>query len=237
MMRESKLIFVEGLPGLGKSTTASAIAMRLKEAHFSVSLWLETESDHPLNVGGDLLPAGFTPGEAFFNHYEPNSFAQESLNRWEEFVQNALPAETINVLDSFPFQNTIRILLQMDAEPDFMLEYASQVEALVQPLYPVLIYFNQSDLTQTFKHMDQISAQRGKEWTQYVIDLVTNCPYAKARCLAGYDGVLEFIRAYQQTMDYLLNQSHIPRIMLENCSRNWEACYQKIANFLEISWK
>jgi hypothetical protein len=237
MMRESKLIFVEGLPGLGKSTTASAIAMRLKQANFPVSLWLETELGHPLNVGGDLLPAGFTPGEAFFKHYQPNNFAQESLKRWEEFVQTALPAETINVLDSFPFQNTIRILLQMDAEPDFMRKYASDVEALVQPLFPVLIYFNQPDILQTYAHMDQISAQRGKEWTQYVIDLVTNCPYAKARGLAGYEGVLAFIGAYKQTMDDLLNQSHIPRIILDNCSRNWEACYQKIANFLEISWQ
>jgi len=101
MLRESKLIFVEGLPGLGKSTTASAISMRLKAAHFSVSLWLETETDNPLNVSGDLLPTGFTPGEAFFKHYEPNNFAQESLNRWEEFVQKALPAETISVYEYF----------------------------------------------------------------------------------------------------------------------------------------
>jgi hypothetical protein len=200
-------------------------------------LWLETEAGHPLNVGGDLLPAGFTPGEAFFKHYQPNNFAQESLKRWEEFILKALPVETISVLDSFPFQNTIRILLQMDATLDFMREYAKHVEALVLPLAPILIYFDQPDITQAFQHMDQISAQRGKEWTQYVIDLVTNCPYAKARGLEGYEGVLEFIRAYKQTMDALLSQSHIPRIILENCSRNWEACYQKIANFLEISWK
>ena len=233
-MRDSKLIFVEGLPGLGKSTTASAIAMRLKEAHLPVSLWLETEVNHPLNVGGHLLPAGFTPGEAFFRKYQPDSFASASLKRWEDFVQNALQVEAINVLDSFPYQNTIRLLLQMDASLDFMRKYALNVETIVTPLHPVLVYFNQPDISKVFKHTDQISAQRGKEWTQYVINLVTNCPYGKTKNLEGYEGLLEFIRAYKQIMDILLSQSHIPRIMLENCSGNWDECYRNISDFLEI---
>jgi hypothetical protein len=234
-MRNSKLIFVEGLPGLGKSTTSSVIAARLQSENIKVDLWLETQPDHPLNVGDHLLPAGFTPGETFFQHYQPSSFANESLKRWKDFITKALQKETINVLDSFPFQNTIPILLQMDAGLDFMCEYASHVETLVLPLQPVLIYFNQPDISQAFKHIDQISRQRGQEWTQYVINLVTNCPYGKVRRFEGYQGLLAFIRDYKQIMDTLLRQSSIPRIMLENCSENWDGCYREIANFLEIS--
>ena len=84
-MLNSKLILIDGLPGLGKSTTASTFASRLKSKHFSVNLWLETETEHPLNVGGDLHPAGFTTGEALFKRYTPETFVEESLERWQEF--------------------------------------------------------------------------------------------------------------------------------------------------------
>ena len=234
-MLNSKLILIDGLPGLGKSTTASTFASRLKSKHFSVNLWLETETEHPLNVGGDLHPAGFTTGEALFKRYTPETFVEESLERWQEFVHTASASEAINVLDSFPFQNSIRILLQMDARFDFMLAYALRVEALIMPLNPLLIYFNQSDISQAFSHVDQITAQRGKEWTDYVIRLVTNCPYAEARNLTGFEGVLTFIKDYKQIIDALLPHSRIPRLVLEHCSGNWDECYMQIAVFLKLT--
>lgn len=233
-MLTSKLILIDGLPGLGKSTAASAFAARLKAEHFTVNLWLETELDHPLNVGGDLHPAGFTTGEALFKRYTPETFIEESLERWQKFIHTTLASDAINVLDSFPFQNSIRILLQMDASFDFMLAYAMQVETLVMPLNPMLIYFNQPDISEAFSHVDQITTLRGKEWTDYVIRLVTNCPYAQARNLTGFEGVLTFIKDYKQVIDGLLPHSQIPRLVLEHCSGNWDACYRQIADFLGL---
>jgi DNA polymerase III delta prime subunit len=234
-MLDSKLILIDGLPGLGKSTTASAFARRLKSEHFTVSLLLETQPGHPLNVGGDLHPAGFTTGEALFKQYTPESFVEESLERWQRFVNTASQSESIHMLDSFPFQNSIRILLQMDAPFDFMLAYANQIETMLMPLNPLLIYFNQPDIFETFSHIDQITAQRGKEWTDYVIQLVSHCPYSEARNLTGFKGVMTFITEYKQLIDTLLQHSHIPRLVLEHCSGNWDECYRRITIFLGLS--
>jgi adenylate kinase family enzyme len=234
-MVNSKLILIDGLPGLGKSTTASAFAARMKAENLTVNLLLETQPDHPLNVGGDLHPAGFTTGEELFKRYTPQAFVEESLIRWHGFIKTASQSEAINVLDSFPFQNSVRILLQMDANFDFMLTYANQVEALLMPLNPLLIYFNQSDISEAFSHVDQITAQRGKEWADYVIRLVENCPYAETRNLTGFKGVMAFITEYKQVIDTLLQHSRIPRLMLEHCSGNWDECYRQITAFLGLS--
>jgi hypothetical protein len=234
-MRNSKLILIDGLPGLGKSTAAATFATRLKSKQLMVNLLMEIQPGHPLNVGGELHPAGSTTGEALFTRYTPQTFVAESLERWQSFVAAASQSQAINVLDSFPFQNSIRILLQMDATFDFMLAYANQVETLILPLNPLLIYFNQPDISEAFSHVDQITAQRGKEWTDYVIRLVTNCPYAEARHLKGFQGVLTFITDYKQLIDALLPHSRIPRLELEHCSGNWDACYRQIATFLELS--
>jgi hypothetical protein len=99
-----------------------------------VNLFLEHQPEHPLNVGGMLHPSGETSGEAFFQRYTPGSFVHESLQRWQAFVRTAVQAEAISVLDSYPFQNTVRVLLQLHASPDGMRAYAGHVEALVLPL-------------------------------------------------------------------------------------------------------
>jgi hypothetical protein len=146
----------------------------------------------------------------------------------------AIQAESINVLDSYPFQNSVRILLQLDAPSVRVKEYAKQVEALVTPLQPVLIYFNHPDTLSAINHIKQICEQRGQAWTNYAIELATYCPYAENRQLEGFDGLLTLMIDYKQVTDTLLGQSRLPRLILENCSKHYDECYRQIEAFLEL---
>jgi len=236
-MKDTKLLFLEGLPGSGKSTTASWLASRLQSDNLTVRLYLEHQPEHPLNVGGDSHPAGDVSGEVFFQQYTPESFVDESLRKWEMYVREASQSEVIGIFDSYPFQNTVRVLMQLDASIEYIREYASQVERLTRSLKPVLIYMNFSNTAQAIQNMNDISEQRGKLWAEYVEGLITNCPYSLARNLKGQSGVEAFIIAYKQLTDELLRQSHLPRFILEQCSASWDDCYQQIEAFLELSWQ
>jgi hypothetical protein len=227
---DTRLIFVEGLPGSGKTTAASWLASRLRAERLLVDVFLEHQPEHPLNVGGTLHPSGQTTGEAFFLRYTPASFVEESLQRWQPFVRAAVQAEAISVLDSYPFQNSVRVLLQLDAAPDALREYAGQVEALVMPLRPVLIYFDHGGLHK----LRDISAKRGQAWSDYFVEVVTRCPYAVARQLEGFSGALTAISAYKQLTDSLLRESRFPRLILEGCSGGWEGSYRRIEAFLGL---
>jgi hypothetical protein len=227
-MRETTLIFVEGLPGSGRTTTASWLAARLPSERLLVNLSLEHQPEHPLHGGGTLHPSGDTTGEAFFRRYTPASFVHESLQRWQAFVCAALQAEAISVLDSYPFQNSIRVLLPLNATPDCLQAYAGHVEALVLPLQPVLIYVTHRDLIHAFHTLSHISAQRGQAWADYVVELLTHCPYARARHLEGFSCALAVLRDYKQLTDSLVRHSRCPRIVLEDGAGGWEGCYQQI---------
>jgi len=231
-MLDTKLIYIEGLPGSGKSTAASWLAKRLQSADREASLFLEHQPGHPLNVGGDNHPAGDTPGDVFFQHYNPENFIQESLERWQRFLGAAIQEDTIHILDSYPYQNSVRVLLQLNADLECITAYTAQVEALAAPLKPALVYFSQTDSEYAIRRFTQISEQRGKEWTEYVVDLVMRCPYAQARNLTGFEGILVFLREYHQLVTSLLKDSQFPRIILENCSDGWDGCYQRIEDFI-----
>lgn len=234
-MHSTKLIFVEGLPGLGKTTAASWLAARLASEGMKVNLYLETQPEHPLNVGGDLHPAGNTSGAALFGRYRPENYIQESLDKWRSFVGVALKEESINVLDSYPFQNAVRVLLQLNTPTDRMRDYTFQVEELTASLRPVLIYFTHGDIPSMINHFNQIGEQRGQGWVDYVVDLVAHCPYAAARHLEGYDGLLTFIVDYKLLIDSLVNQSRLPRIILDNCTKDYAGCYRQAETFLDLS--
>ena len=234
-MRATKLILIDGLPGSGKTTTASWLASRLRSAGMTVNLFLENHAPHPLNVGGSLHPSAYTMGDQFFQRYTPESYIDEGLRRRSDFVDAAARSEAIGIFDSYPFQSDIRVLMQLDATTEQIHDYAEQVETIIAPLRAVLIYFNHRDLAHAFENVPALSAQRGKEWMEYVVKVITQCPYATARKLEGFIGALAMLGAYKELTDSLLDRSAMPRVMLEDCAGSWERCYREIETFLELT--
>jgi thymidylate kinase len=230
-MRDTHLIFVEGLPGSGKSTTARYIADRLQQAHMSTQLLAEVEPDHPLNVGGALHPAGDTTGADLFAQYTIEAYRAESLTRWTAFVSAAVREPSITVLDSYPYQNAARVLLQLDASPEVVRDYAREVEALTQSLTPVLVFIRRDSTPESFA---ATTSARGEAWTAYAIEVMTNCPYARHRQLTGGDGALAMLAAYEALLEQLLHDSRLPRIELAGCQRDWQACYERLDAFLSL---
>jgi len=225
----SKIIFVDGLPGSGKSTTAESIAGALEQRGIPCRLLREREKDHPLNVGGDLHPSGSTTGVGMFRAYTVGSFVEESLTRWDAFVAEAGDSERVNVLDSYPFQNSVRVLSQMDADPVTLSAYQSAVEAKAARLGPVLIYLDPGDAERAVR---AIAEQRGPAWTDYVIAVVTNCPYASSRGLRGMDGVVAIMRAYKHLLDESVARFPFPKLVLSDCSRGGPECHARMLGFL-----
>jgi hypothetical protein len=226
-MLDTRLVFVEGLPGSGKTTTSQYIVGRLQRLQFPATWLPEVQDNHPLNVGGALHPAGATTGAELFATYTVEAYIAESLQRWQAFV--AVPNDGLTVLDSYPYQNSVRILLQMDAPLATLLTYAREVESLVQPLAPVLVYLNRAV---TDEALSATLRLRGDAWTAYAMEVMTNCPYAHHRQLTGPAGAKALLDAYNAVLHELLAESALPRLMLEQCDGHWDACYARLAAFL-----
>lgn len=229
-MLGTRIVFVDGLPGAGKSTTAEYVAGELEQRGIPCRLFPERETDHPLNVGGDLHPSGSTTGAQMFATYSVRSFIEESVARWNAFVAEARGSERVNVLDSYPFQNSVRVLSQMDADPVTLAAYQSRVEAKAAGLGPVLIYLDPGDAERAVR---AIAEQRGPAWTEYVIAVVTECPYASSRGLHGMDGAVAILQAYKSLLDESVARFPFPKLVLSDCHRRWPDCHSRIRAFLD----
>jgi len=230
-MLGTRMIFVDGLPGSGKSMTAEYVASELEQHKIPCRLLRERETHHPLNVGGDLHPSGRTTGARMFATYTVGSFVEESLTRWKAFVTEAMHSERVNILDSYPFQNSVRILLQMDADPGTLAAYQASVEEAAAGLDPVLFYLDAGDADRALR---AIAEQRGPAWTNYAIAVVTECPYASSRGLQGMDGAITILKTYKRLLDESVARFRFPRLVLSRCHRNWLDCHTRIREFLRV---
>jgi len=230
-LHRTGLIFVDGLPGSGKSTTAEYVAGKLGQRGIPCRLLREREPEHPLNVGRDLHPSGNTTGARMFATYTVSSFVKESLERWSAFVAETRGSGIIHVLDSYPFQNSVRVLSQMNADSATIAAYQSRVEQKAAELRPVLIYFDAGDAERALR---AIAEQRGPAWTDYMVAVVTECPYALARGLQGIDGAMAIMRAYKDLLDESVEQFSLPKLVLSDCHRRWPDCHARILEFLEL---
>jgi len=228
-MRETRMIMVDGLPGSGKSTIAEYVTRELEQRGIPCRLLREREPDHPLNVGGELHPSGRTTGVRMFAAYTVGSFVEESLARWNAFAAEVMGSERVNILDSYPFQNSVRVLLQMDADSVTLATYQSRVAERAAGLAPVLIYLDPGEPERALR---EITGQRGPVWTDYAIDVVTDCPYASSRGLQGMDGAIAVLRSYKHLLDEAVARSPFPTLVLSACHRRWPDCHAKIRGFL-----
>jgi Fe-S cluster assembly ATPase SufC len=139
-MRDTRLVFVEGIMGSGKSTTARFLTEHLQYNQIAARFVLEgptvEEPDHPLRVATDFPHPNRIWLDVTIEHY-----IERSLLKWHNFVQEARRSPVTTICDGLLFHGNMTDLMLMNAKPHVLHRYVGQVIECIQYLHPVLIYF------------------------------------------------------------------------------------------------
>jgi hypothetical protein len=213
MIQRPRLLFVDGLPGSGKSTAAAEIGRRCPDS----LVFLETHPNHPLLVGApDTMGAAF--GSIHQDH-TTESFAAAALQKLDAFLEEARP-DARYAFESHPLQSTVRVLLQLDAREPAVLKFWSDLQDRLEPVEPWLLYFRESDPGQA---MEAIFRKRGLEWQSYMVEALSQSPWMKARGLSGVAGLLDMVRHYAAWIDRLVDSWRFPMLALPARPESYEA--------------
>ena len=87
----TRLVFVEGLPGSGKTSTAKNLARSLRRKGLEATWFHELHPEHPVIPRSVMKQA--TQGD----------YAQRCLDRWEAFAASASP-DRATILEGCAFQ-------------------------------------------------------------------------------------------------------------------------------------
>jgi len=212
-MQRPHILFIDGLPGSGKSTAAEAVGGYLSNGR----VFAESAPNHPL-----LVAAPDRMGAAFADIHEihsADSFAAAALGRLESFLESA-GCDVLYVFESHPIQSTVRVLFQLDAPRTTILQFWSDLQDRLAFVQPRLIYFQESNPVQA---ITEIARMRGPPWESYFIESFKRTPWMQARALSGVEGAHQMVVEYADLIDQLAELWRFPMLKLPARPENYEA--------------
>lgn len=213
------LVFVEGLPGSGKSTTAQWIAHEM-EARGRPSRWIyEEETPHPV--------FGATRDTSW------KDLLTHRLSSWAAFAATVRVSEAVTVVDSAFLQSSVASMLRRNLEPDTILTYLDRVADMVRPLQPALVYFLEADSDAAFR---RICERRGMAWTLFHLSASDGMAWTRMRGLSGFDGLLAYWREHARVCDAAVSRSRLRTLTVGSGIGDWSARRHRIAEFLGLPW-
>jgi hypothetical protein len=207
------ILFIDGLPGSGKSTAAEAVGGYLSNSR----VFAETAPNHPLLVAvPDQMGAAFAD---IHEIHSADSFAAAAFGRLESFLESA-GCDVLYVFESHPIQSTVRVLFQLDAPWTTILRFWSDLQDRLAVVQPRLIYFQESNPLQAIK---EIARMRGPTWESYLIEMVKQSPWMQARALSGVEGADQMLVEYADLVDQLADLWRFPMLKLPARPGSYEA--------------
>jgi hypothetical protein len=228
-MRDTRFIFVEGIMGAGKSTTAEFITDQLQHNGISAQFMFEgptiVEPHHPLRVATDLPH----PNAAWLD-VTVDGFIARSMDKWHAYAREAEESGTVTVCHGLLFHGNMTDLLLMDATPAVLRDYVDGVIGSIAALQPVVIYFNHADIARALR---TVCDARGPAWESYQVGWKVGSPHGVRRSLKGFDGLVRLYHDYCSLCDDMFARLALPKLAIRN-DGEWPAYYRTILTFLEL---
>lgn len=148
-MIECKLIFLEGIPGSAKSTTAQFISHNLSESNIPHKWWYEEEKGHPVYAYDNYESMIQVVDDLSNGNYR--EVISMALGRWEEFSISVQSSNETIIVDSCLFGYLTWSLFPNNVPNQEIIDYVLEVERIIRKCNPCLIYFYQNDVSEALK--------------------------------------------------------------------------------------
>ena len=164
-MLKTRFLFLEGIMGSGKTTTAWTIAETLQQRGIAARFLAEgptlDEPEHPLRVATALPHPN-----AIWLDISLEDYIERSLALWRTFIEAARSSPTITVCDGLLFHGNMTDLLLLNAGQEILRDYITRLLAQLEELKPALIYLYPADLAAALRG---ICERRGPVWEVRVL--------------------------------------------------------------------
>jgi thymidylate kinase len=228
-MVNTNLIMIEGIPGSGKSTTAQFISRIMSSKGYHHKWWYEEEHGHPVYIYDDYKSMQLVVAELTNGNYR--DIINSALVRWKEFVTSIQSSSKIIIVDSCFFGYLTWSLFPFDVPKQDILKYIKDVEQIIKPLNPQLIYFYQTDVGAALK---KICTRRGGSTEDNFIRASTHSLYGKKLGLDGFEGMVLYWQEYRRIIDEAFRGLDCSKVAIENTEGEWSLYGQKVLEFLDI---
>lgn len=222
MKPSPRLIFCEGLPGSGKTTSAQQLWLHLESLGRSARWWFEHELGHPVIEFDRARAAQQAGGE------EARATFAGTLAGWSAL---AAATEGVTVLEGTLFQMTVGAQLLADRPRAEIIAHFDRTMEVVAPAAPALIYLRPGDLAAAFA---TTCARRGPWFLGFLREEFAGTARGRRVGRNDPDALLEYFRERRDLCDELAGRFRGPVLVHDNADADWARQRRAITDFLGL---
>ena len=133
------IYFIEGISGVGKTTTTTLLQEKLHNSGHDAYCYLEGAPDNPLDPFGGTYPPAMPL----------SSFSETYLKCWRNFAGEHIKQDFLLILDGTLFHHQINDMLrEYNAPDDVIINHLSALLHVIQQFNPVVFYLSTDDVGQ-----------------------------------------------------------------------------------------
>ena len=134
----NRVVFIEGVSGVGKTTTTTLLSEKLQNTGYRVDCYLEGDSGNPLDPFGGTYPPKISIAK-FFETY---------LQCWQTFMEDKFDNDFM-IIDGTLLHHKINDLIrEYSASDEAIANYLSNLVTIIKPLNPILFYFSSDNVSE-----------------------------------------------------------------------------------------
>jgi hypothetical protein len=225
----AKLVFVEGMTGAGKSTTARHIETRLTELCLPVRRYHEMDDDNPIRTKGVDAMRFRHPTVRPLPDVGEDGFARDpsvySLEQWDALARRAVGEPATLVLESRYLQNTLQPRYLAGAPAARVREGFLALTPRLRPARPLFVYLRPTDVR---AHLERTMRARDPSWAAWLVASFEQSGFATSRHLTGDTALYIFYEAWEEITAELFDLHDGPKLCLSDPADDWPKSVERI---------
>ncbi|MEA4823990.1 MAG: hypothetical protein VB111_07750 [Clostridiaceae bacterium] len=165
-------------------------------------------------------------------NYPLDVYKKFALEKWAHFTEKALKnRDEVYIIDSAIFQFQIFTFLFKNRPYKELQSFIGQIEEIIQPLNPCLIFFYRENTEAT---IDYLEKDRGTSYLEYIWHRDKAQPYYIGKP-PGAESFKQFLRDYADMADLLFDSFQTNKISLEISNGDWAYLEDEMLSFLDVN--
>ncbi len=222
-----RIIFVDGLPGSGKSTTAQRLSLHLRRQGYRARWIFEHEEPHPLFSDERVRALREQSSEADHTLFETALAGYRELAR---IARN--PTADIVLIDGSLFQAAAGTQFLLDKSPAEIDAFFDQTITALAPHSIALIYLQAEDEEAA---LQRTASDRGDWFPQFVISHLAATPLGQKLEVNSWPDALAVLQQHSRQSQRLFNRFPGRKLQVDPTSGDWGNINDEITQFLGLT--
>ncbi|ERJ13256.1 P-loop NTPase family protein [Haloplasma contractile] len=225
-MRDSKLVFVVGMSGVGKSTTSKNLAKQYQNNKIKHK-WLHEEiANHPIRDGEFSIGSTYSEADMDLN-------VEEMYKRWEKLVYEVMLSEDVYIIEGCLYQSIIRYFFDCNYPINKITHYYDRVMEILKPVKPTIIHLYRPNVKASFEEAFKI---RGQRWKNIILKPDMKGYFSK-HSYEGDDSIFKMEEDYQDIARSMSDRFQGYKIQVDTSDHLWDQHMKKITSYLGIKFR